>query len=349
MRNSVATNLKNKMEKNIMENQIKNSILKQLSKPLSTKQRPPKQLTTQLRLTYWLITSTALILALSSAHIKAACDHKYQESTYASYTIQTSAAHKLCEAIMVNDKAVVLEAIHEINGTDTVGYTPLIQASSQGRTEIVNLLLKLDANVNIRNKGNDTALTVAAREGHTEIVHLLLEHDARVDIQNNKGLTALVLAAQKSKSASIEALILHGADLNIPNKQRKKILKTISPEMQKTIATATAKRQALVLELGQQNWDLTASPQHIIEHFMAHTLASIVCDYADPYHTTEQPLYSAMQRYIHNNKKRSRKQALASEQKSTPTAASASYHAATLPCDYLDMHEAELNNTCALV
>lgn len=326
------------MEKNVMKKQIKNK---------ACTQYVPRALF--LKYTYSLIARVIIALALSPVHIKTACDHKYQEAIPVSYTIQTSAAHKLCEAVMMNDKALALEAIHDLNGINAIGYSALIQASSNGCTDIVNLLLKLNADVHIQNKYNETALTVAARKGHTEIVHLLLEHNANIDSQNNEGHTALTLAAQKSKSAITEALILHGADINAAHKQRKKTLKMASPEIQKTIARATAKRQTFVLELGQQNWDLRISPRHIVEDFMTRALASIVCDYADPYHTTEQPLYSAMQRYIQSNMKRSRIPAYPSAQKSTPTSADALYHTATPHYHRSAMHKPELHNTCAIL
>ncbi|KAF2888269.1 hypothetical protein ILUMI_17904 [Ignelater luminosus] len=66
-----------------------------------------------------------------------------------------------------------------------------------------------------------TPLHRAAKEGHVEIVRLLIKRKANVNVQDEKGVTPLLLAGgNKNKSAFediVEILVDAGADVNIKN------------------------------------------------------------------------------------------------------------------------------------
>ena len=53
------------------------------------------------------------------------------------------------------------------------GMTPLMVASANGHTQVVQLLLDNGAAINEKNKNNKTALMLAKEYGHTEVVQLL--------------------------------------------------------------------------------------------------------------------------------------------------------------------------------
>ena len=59
------------------------------------------------------------------------------------------------------------------------GRTPLIDAASRGRVEIVRLLISAGAGINISDRGTGTALEAAEREGHEEIAAMLRKAGAR--------------------------------------------------------------------------------------------------------------------------------------------------------------------------
>jgi hypothetical protein len=61
---------------------------------------------------------------------------------------------------------------------DEMGETALMQASANGRIEVVKLLLLHGADTQVRNPFGQTALEIAWAKGHTDIVALLQKYDA---------------------------------------------------------------------------------------------------------------------------------------------------------------------------
>jgi len=81
-------------------------------------------------------------------------------------------------AIFKNQAAVTIVRLsNNPNKQDNYGNTTLIWASSNGRTEIVKLLLaQQNIDVNKQNNSGYTALILASSNGHSEIVELLQNH-----------------------------------------------------------------------------------------------------------------------------------------------------------------------------
>ncbi|CAF4714983.1 unnamed protein product, partial [Rotaria sp. Silwood2] len=87
-------------------------------------------------------------------------------------------------------------------------------ACNAGHYEIVELLLKHNANVNMQSTSGNTALHYSAGGGYADIVRLLLEHGAKVEETNENGHTPLMEAASGGHVEVARALLDHGAGVN---------------------------------------------------------------------------------------------------------------------------------------
>src|SRR5690606_9252951 len=67
------------------------------------------------------------------------------------------------------------------------GWTALMWASHRGHKNIVKLLIKNNANIDIQNDVGDTALIGTLCHGHIKIVKLLIVNNANINIQTNNG------------------------------------------------------------------------------------------------------------------------------------------------------------------
>jgi len=102
-----------------------------------------------------------------------------------------------------------------VNAINLWGNTALMEASSNGHTEIVKLLIEQGADVNAQPKLNGiTALMLASSNGHTEIAKLLIKAGADVNAQSKHG-TALIKAWQEGYTEIAKLLIEEGADVNV--------------------------------------------------------------------------------------------------------------------------------------
>ena len=84
-----------------------------------------------------------------------------------------------------------IEANTDLDKKDDYGSTPLIIATTFGRTEVAELLIEGGADLNVTNNDGSTALHSAAFLCRTEIVRMLLDAGAEKSIRNNFGSTAV--------------------------------------------------------------------------------------------------------------------------------------------------------------
>jgi ankyrin repeat protein len=103
----------------------------------------------------------------------------------------------------LKDTVAVLLEKHAASGNAKEGYvddasdegiTPLIAASSEGHTEIVQALIAAGANVDKVDKDGTNALMAGSARANVEAVKALLEAGAKVNEQNVDGHTALMFA-----------------------------------------------------------------------------------------------------------------------------------------------------------
>lgn len=105
------------------------------------------------------------------------------------------------------------------NGADVDGgnlgnnWTALIYATANGlNKDIVELLIKYNANINVREDLNGfTPLMWAAIKDRKDLVKTLLNNGADVNIKDDEGKTALVIAREKGHLETLELLKQYGA------------------------------------------------------------------------------------------------------------------------------------------
>ncbi len=78
---------------------------------------------------------------------------------------------------------------------DQYGSTPLIIATTFGKTEVAKALISGKADLHITNNDGSTPLHVASFFCRTEIVKVLLEKGANKELKNNYGSTPLMSIA----------------------------------------------------------------------------------------------------------------------------------------------------------
>ncbi|XP_044740048.1 serine/threonine-protein phosphatase 6 regulatory ankyrin repeat subunit B-like [Chrysoperla carnea] len=100
------------------------------------------------------------------------------------------------------------------------GWTALHFAVYNGYSQVVEVLLEYNANVNFREKkkSRDTTPYVCTKKKcSNDIVKLLLERGAEVDSKTKYNITPLYLSAQRGQQEIIETLLKFGADINCRN------------------------------------------------------------------------------------------------------------------------------------
>ena len=103
-----------------------------------------------------------------------------------------------------------------MNEADDRGRTLLYVASRKGKTQFVNKALKFSSGdtVDMCNQSGKSALYAAAVSGDEEIVEILIKAGARVNLRDLKGRTALWAAMYHGCAGTVQRLINLGADPN---------------------------------------------------------------------------------------------------------------------------------------
>merc|ERR1712048_1398443 len=89
-----------------------------------------------------------------------------------------------------------------------------LNAAYAGDLSTVRNLLesKVDPEIRVRIKGNNTALNFACRNGNLELVRFLLDSRADVNARNDFAETPLMVAANRARAAVCRTLFDYGAD-----------------------------------------------------------------------------------------------------------------------------------------
>lgn len=103
----------------------------------------------------------------------------------------------------------------DIDSGDRCESSALHHAAEKGHIEVVKLLIKRGAIVNVTNMWEKTPLHSACNNGHELVVQHLVENGARIEATSNKKrFTPLHLAAQFDHMKIVEYLVQNGADVS---------------------------------------------------------------------------------------------------------------------------------------
>lgn len=115
------------------------------------------------------------------------------------------------DLLAVNDQRQFL--IVDGYGEDEI--TALRMASYWGYEDIVEKLLTIGANPNLKDEYENTAVMLASYRGHNTIVTSLLDAKADPNFKDVKGKTALMKAAREGHEEIVENLLNNNADPNV--------------------------------------------------------------------------------------------------------------------------------------
>lgn len=137
---------------------------------------------------------------------------------------------ELCSELL--QKSFYGDAIADVNFKDEHKNTALLIAASEGFLKVCEALLDYGETVNINAKNLDekTALHLACMFGHLQVVQLLVRSGADLNLQDNEGNTPLHLASLNAKIEIVTWLLTKKTNLFVENKQEKTPAEVASTE-----------------------------------------------------------------------------------------------------------------------
>ncbi|XP_072367860.1 2-5A-dependent ribonuclease-like [Scyliorhinus torazame] len=108
------------------------------------------------------------------------------------------------------------EMCADVNALDNLGKTALLHALENDNQAIVEILLEFEANVNTKDKNENTPLNTALTSNTLQISVLeqLMQHTHNLNVRDNNGKTPLILAVEK-KIAKVVKLLLEDQRVEI--------------------------------------------------------------------------------------------------------------------------------------
>jgi ankyrin repeat protein len=118
---------------------------------------------------------------------------------------------------------VLIAAGADVNAKDKIQDSPYLYAGAEGRNEILKMTLAAGADLKSVNRYGGTALIPAAHHGHPETVKILLATTIDKDHINKLGWTALLEAVILGDGGAVHTeivrlLVAAGADVNIADR-----------------------------------------------------------------------------------------------------------------------------------
>jgi len=115
--------------------------------------------------------------------------------------------------------AIETATVADVNEQDHNGNNPLMWACSEGREDLVQLLVDQGTDVNAQNLAGETALYLAAARGNAAIAQYLIEHGASVAITTLEGVTPMHIAAASGHREVLLILAARGAHINCQDEE----------------------------------------------------------------------------------------------------------------------------------
>lgn len=136
---------------------------------------------------------------------------------------------------------VLIKAGADVNLKMKNGHTALHTAAFFGDTKSITFILRAKADVNAKSNDGTTPLHRAAEGGDTETIKLLLSYGAKIDAKTNDLTTPLHVAAFLGNAGATKVLLKNGADIKAKNILGHTALKeAIDAEETKTIKVLQA-------------------------------------------------------------------------------------------------------------
>lgn len=96
---------------------------------------------------------------------------------------------------------------------NTAGIYPLILASQQGRSDVVQFLIEQKATLDVIDEYGNNALWAACYAENSDCIDALINAGIDIDYQNSaSGATALIFAASSGRGKIVEQLLAAGSD-----------------------------------------------------------------------------------------------------------------------------------------
>ena len=129
---------------------------------------------------------------------------------------------------------------------DITGCTPLHLASKQ-HSRIVSVLLNKGCNVNVQNNLGNSALHIAVSANQHTIVEILIRYEADINLKDNYGRTPL-LACDMMDMKTIQYLVDHKADVNVFDNMGRGALHTVASSITSSTFPTNIKNTAIFFE-----------------------------------------------------------------------------------------------------
>lgn len=153
-----------------------------------------------------------------------------------------------------------------INDADNKLRTPLMWASLNNFLMVVKILIKYNADVNLRDLDGRTALMMASTP---KIIDILLKSGANVNIQNNNGETIIMEYLMWSETLNenffkyIEKFLEYGLDLSIKNNEGLNLFEKVIQEKEKI---EDFERRGFIRSISKYN-NLEKIEEYLIKYF----------------------------------------------------------------------------------
>jgi len=102
-----------------------------------------------------------------------------------------------------------------INQQNAKGLSPLMIAAREDNKEIVEILLRVGADVNVVDESGNSALHLTSQNGFSDLVAKLVQSGCNINLQNSNHITPLAAAIVAGHEEVVEKMIELGANLNI--------------------------------------------------------------------------------------------------------------------------------------
>jgi ankyrin repeat protein len=119
---------------------------------------------------------------------------------------------------------ILLKNRASVEVSDNIGKTPLIWAAELGFLDIVKILLNYKPIIDRRDQDSMSALSWASLNGNTDIMKILIENNANIDLSDRNGSTPLMHASWSGNLDAVKLLVQCGADINRCDYSRQTVL-----------------------------------------------------------------------------------------------------------------------------